>query len=69
MAKASALKQPMRTVRSSAQPRVTHPDRVIDAASGATKGELVDFYARITRAWRRGSKAMKALDFEPKELA
>ncbi len=27
--------------------RVTHPERVIDAASGVTKGELVDFYARV----------------------
>ncbi len=30
-----------------AQPRVTHTERVIDPASGITKGELVDFYARV----------------------
>ncbi len=28
-------------------PRVTHPDRVIDAASGATKRELVEYYQRV----------------------
>lgn len=27
--------------------RVTNPDRIIDAASGATKRELVDYYARV----------------------
>jgi bifunctional non-homologous end joining protein LigD len=27
--------------------RVTHAGRVIDAASGVTKGELVDYYARV----------------------
>jgi bifunctional non-homologous end joining protein LigD len=28
-------------------PRVTHPDRIIDKSSGATKGELVAYYARV----------------------
>ena len=27
--------------------RITHPDRVIDKKSGATKGDLVDYYARV----------------------
>ena len=29
------------------KPRVTHAERVIDSVSGVTKGELVDFYARV----------------------
>jgi bifunctional non-homologous end joining protein LigD len=33
--------------RSTAQARVTHADRVIDAASGLTKGELAAYYARV----------------------
>ena len=39
--------KPMRPTRASASSRVTHAERVIDAASGVTKGELVDFYARV----------------------
>lgn len=46
-AKKIVKEQPMRTARSSPQPQVSHADRVIDAASGVTKGELADFYARI----------------------
>jgi bifunctional non-homologous end joining protein LigD len=29
--------------------RVTHPERVIDAASGATKAQLVDYYAAVSK--------------------
>ncbi|MEP7100459.1 MAG: DNA ligase D [Burkholderiales bacterium] len=42
--------KPMAATRSTpaaAKARVTHAERVIDAASGVTKGELVDFYARV----------------------
>ena len=46
-AKQIVKEQPMRSARSSPQPQVTHADRVIDAASGVTKGELVEFYARV----------------------
>ena len=28
-------------------PRITHPERVIDAASGVTKGELAGYYGRV----------------------
>ena len=46
-AKQIVKEQPMRSVRSSPKPQVTHADRVIDAATGVTKGELVDFYERV----------------------
>ena len=46
-AKQIVKEQPMRTARSSPRPQVTHAERVIDAASGMTKGELVDFYVRV----------------------
>ena len=37
-----------RSTRATREPaRITHPDRVIDAASGVTKGELVDYYERV----------------------
>ena len=46
-AKQIVKEQPMRTARVSPRPQVTHADRVIDTVSGVTKGELVDFYARL----------------------
>ena len=46
-AKHIVKEHPMRTARSSPRPQVTHANRVIDAASGVTKGELADFYARL----------------------
>ncbi len=41
--------KPMCPTRAIAKPRVTHAERVIDAASGVTEGELVDFYARVAK--------------------
>ena len=49
-AKQTVKEMPMKPIRSTpptAKAHVTHAERVIDAASGLTKGELVDFYARI----------------------
>ena len=34
------------SARADTAARITHPERVIDARSGVTKGELADFYAR-----------------------
>ena len=42
--KATKTTAPTRAVGAS---RVTHAERVIDTASGATKGELADYYARV----------------------
>ena len=39
--------KPIRSTPPTAKAHVTHAERVIDAASGVTKSELVDFYARI----------------------
>ena len=45
--KEKAMKAPA-AKRSPATARVTHAERVIDAASGVTKGELADYYARVS---------------------
>jgi len=49
-AKQVVKEKPMSAIASmpaASKARVTHAERVIDAASGVTKGELVDFYARV----------------------
>ena len=49
-AKRVVQEKPMKAKRSTIvapAPRVTHAERVIDAASGVTKGELADFYTRV----------------------
>ena len=40
------IKQPS-TTPAKASMRLTHPERVIDASTGLTKGHLVDFYAKV----------------------
>jgi bifunctional non-homologous end joining protein LigD len=38
---------PARAANAERGPRITHPERVIDAASGVTKGELAAYYGRV----------------------
>jgi bifunctional non-homologous end joining protein LigD len=50
-AKSKAAAPRGRASRSKQAPemRITHPERVIDAASGITKGDLVAYYARVAK--------------------